>query len=44
MLPLINMTRRSLGINLGGHAKIGGIFGERKFEECFLKKEYFVFY
>jgi hypothetical protein len=32
------MTRRSLGINLGGHAKIGGIFGEMKFGVGFLKK------
>jgi hypothetical protein len=33
------MTRRILGINLGGRAKIGGIFGERKFGERFLKKD-----
>jgi len=32
------MTRRILGLNLGGHAKIGGIFGERKFERRFVKK------
>jgi hypothetical protein len=30
-----NMTRRILGLNLGGHAKIGGIFGGRKFEGVF---------
>jgi hypothetical protein len=30
-LPLKNMTSENLGINLGGHAKIGGIFGWRKF-------------
>jgi len=32
------MTRRILGLNLGGRAKIGGIFGWRKFGEGFLGK------
>jgi hypothetical protein len=32
------MTRRILGINLGGRVKIGGIIGGRKFGEGFVKK------
>jgi hypothetical protein len=27
--------QKNLGLNLGGHAKISGIFGERKFEDRF---------
>jgi len=33
------MTRRILGLNLGGRAKIGGLFGWRKFGGIFLPEQ-----